>query len=146
MNLPAQFSIIQKAEDAEDGRINLLAAVDEEVKVDMGLPTDESGAAAIKALDRAMTDYRNNLYDVLITAPVSSQNVKIEGYTFKGHKEYIETCIGDRNSYHRKDTFGSSSWCNQSGKYREQDNIALADIEARFPHHQSTHRRTRPES
>ena len=48
MNLPAQFSIIQKAEDAEDGRINLLAAVDEEVKVDMGLPTDESGAAAIK--------------------------------------------------------------------------------------------------
>ena len=98
MNLPAQFSIIQKAEDAEDGRINLLAAVDEEVKVDMGLPTDESGAAAIKALDRAMTDYRNNLYDVLITAPVSSQNVKIEGYTFKGHKEYIETCIGDRNS------------------------------------------------
>ena len=97
MNLPAQFSIIQKAEDAEDGRINLLAAVDEEVKVDMGLPTDESGAAAIKALDRAMTDYRNNLYDVLIT-PVSSQNVKIEGYTFKGHKEYIETCIGDRNS------------------------------------------------
>ena len=98
MNLPAQFSIIQKAEDAEDGRINLLAAADEEVKVDMGLPTDESGAAAIKALDRAMTDYRNNLYDVLITAPVSSQNVKIEGYTFKGHKEYIETCIGDRNS------------------------------------------------
>ena len=29
MNLPAQFSIIQKAEDAEDGRINLLPAVDE---------------------------------------------------------------------------------------------------------------------
>ena len=33
MNLPAQFSIIQKAEDAEEGRINLLAAVDEEVKI-----------------------------------------------------------------------------------------------------------------
>ena len=50
MNLPAQFSIIQKAEDAEDGRINLLPAVDEEVKVDMGMPTQESGTAAIKAL------------------------------------------------------------------------------------------------
>ena len=69
MNLPAQFSIIQKAEDAEDGRINLLPAVDEEVKVDMGMPTQESGTAAIKALDRAMTDYRDELFDVLVTAP-----------------------------------------------------------------------------
>lgn len=58
MNLPAQFSIIQKAEDAEEGRINLLAAVEEEVKVDMGVPTEESGQAAVKALDRAMTDFR----------------------------------------------------------------------------------------
>ena len=95
MNLPAQFSIIQKAEDAEEGRINLLAAVEDEVKVDMGIPTEESGAAAVKALDRAMTDYRDGLYDVLVTAPVSSQNAKIEGYTFQGHKEYIETCIGE---------------------------------------------------
>ena len=95
MNLPAQFSIIQKAEDAEEGRINLLAAVDEEVKVDMGMPTDESGAAAIKALDRAMTDFRDNLYDVLITAPVNNQNAQIEGFPFKGHKHYIETCLGE---------------------------------------------------
>ena len=95
MNLPAQFSIIQKAEDAEEGRINLLAAVDEEVKVDMGMPTTESGAAAIKALDRAMTDFRDNLYDVLITAPINNQNAQIEGFPFKGHKHYIETCLGE---------------------------------------------------
>lgn len=95
MNLPAQFSIIQKAEGAEDGRINLLAAVEEEVKVDMGMPTNESGEAAIKALDRAMTDYRNGHYDVLVTAPVNNQNIHIEGYTFTGHQDYIETCVGD---------------------------------------------------
>lgn len=95
MNLPAVFSIIQKAEDAEAGRINLLAAVEEEVKVDMGMPTQESGAAAIKALDRAMTDYRNGLYDVLVTAPISNQNAQIEGYAFQGHEQYIETCLGE---------------------------------------------------
>ncbi len=95
MDLPAQFSIIQNAEDAEDGRINLLAAVDEEVKVDMGLPTPESGKAAVLALDRAMTDYRNGLYDVLVTAPMSNDNATIENYPFKGHREYIETCIGE---------------------------------------------------
>ena len=95
MNLPAQFSIIQNAADAEDGRINLLAAVDEEVKVDMGMPTPESGKAAVMALDRAMTDYRNGLYDVLVTAPINNENALIENYTFKGHRQYIETCLGE---------------------------------------------------
>ncbi len=95
MNLPAQFSIIQKAEEAEDGRINLLTAVDGEVKVDMGIPTEESGTAAIQALDRAMTDYRDELFDVLVTAPINNQNAQIEGYPFKGHLNYIETCLGE---------------------------------------------------
>lgn len=95
LNLQAQFSIIQHAEEAEDGRVNLLAAVEEEVKVDMGTPTEESGQAAIKALDRAMTDFRNGLYDVLVTAPLSCQNIKMEGFTFKGNVHYIETCLGD---------------------------------------------------
>ena len=95
LNLPGQFSIIQQAEDAQDNRINLLAAVDEDIKVDMGMPTSESGQAAIKALDRAMTDYRNGLYDVLVTAPVNNQNATIESYPFPGHKAYIETCLGE---------------------------------------------------
>ena len=95
MNLPGQFSIIQKAEDAQDGRINLLAAVEDEVKVDMGMPTTESGQAAVKALDRAMTDFRNGYYDVLVTAPISNGNAQIENYPFQGHKHYIETCLGD---------------------------------------------------
>lgn len=83
LNLPGQFSIIQKAEDVQDGRINLLAAVEEEVKVDMGMPTPESGQAAVKALDRAMTDYRNGLYDVLVTAPINNGNAQIENYPSK---------------------------------------------------------------
>lgn len=95
MNLPGQFSIIQRAEDTQDGRINLLAAVEEEVKVDMGMPTPESGQAAVKALDRAMTDYRNGLYDVLVTAPINNGNAQIENYPFQGHKKYIETCLGE---------------------------------------------------
>ena len=41
MNLETPFSIINSAEDARDGRLNLLAAFDEEVKVELGQPTDE---------------------------------------------------------------------------------------------------------
>ena len=70
MNLETPFSIINSAEDARDGRLNLLATFDEEVKVELGQPTDESDAAARKAVQRAKEDLQRGLYDVLVMAPV----------------------------------------------------------------------------
>lgn len=95
LDMNAQFSIIQSAEDARPGRVNLLSTFDEEVKVDLGQPTGESGMAALMALDRAMSDYRDGLYDVLVTAPLDRGNIKPDGYPFPGHTRYIETCVGE---------------------------------------------------
>jgi 4-hydroxythreonine-4-phosphate dehydrogenase len=61
----------------------------------MGIATPESGTAALKALDRAMGDYRKGLFDVLVTAPINKANIKGEGFEFKGNAKYIETCIGE---------------------------------------------------
>ena len=72
LGLETQFSIIEKAEDARDGRLNLLTTFDEEVKVDFGVPTDESDAAARKAVARAKEDLQKGLYDVLVQAPMKS--------------------------------------------------------------------------
>ena len=74
MKLDPPFSIIGKAEDARDGRLNLLAVFDEEVKVELGTPTADSAEAARKALQRAKEDLKQNLYDVLVQAPVVSSN------------------------------------------------------------------------
>uniref|UniRef100_A0AB33IV40 4-hydroxythreonine-4-phosphate dehydrogenase PdxA n=1 Tax=Prevotella sp. GTC17254 TaxID=3236794 RepID=A0AB33IV40_9BACT len=95
LDIQTNFSIVNSAEEIEDGRINLIPCFDEEVKVDMGQPTPESGKAALKALDCAMTDYRKDLYDVLVTAPLSCGNIEAEGFKFPGHAEYIETSLGD---------------------------------------------------
>ncbi len=95
LDLQANFSIINNAEDARDGRVNLLTCFDEEVKVDMGVPTAESGAAALKALDRAMTDYRDNAFDVLVSCPVCNSNMSNEDVHFKTVRHYIQTCIGE---------------------------------------------------
>ena len=72
LSLETQFSIIDKAEDARDGRLNLLTTFDEEVKVELGLPSDESDAAARKAVARAKEDLQKGLYDVLVQAPMRS--------------------------------------------------------------------------
>ena len=95
LNLETAFSIINKAEDARDGRLNLLACHDDETKVELGQPSAEAGQAAFRALDRAMTDYRNGLYDVLVTAPINKATIQSPGFHFPGHTEYIETSLGD---------------------------------------------------
>jgi 4-hydroxythreonine-4-phosphate dehydrogenase len=95
LNLETTFSIINKAEDARDGRLNLLACHDDETKVELGQPSAEAGQAAFRALDRAMADYRNGLYDVLVTAPINKATIQSPGFHFPGHTEYIETSLGD---------------------------------------------------
>ncbi len=89
------YTIINHAEEARDGRVNLLACFDDEIKIEMGQPSQEAGAAALKALDRAMTDYRSELYDVLVTAPINKATIQSPGFHFPGHTEYIETSVGE---------------------------------------------------
>ena len=95
LNIETNFSIINTAEEAREGRLNMLACFDNEVKVDMGQPSSEAGEAALKALDRAMTDFRSGVYDVLVTAPINKATIQSPGFTFPGHTEYIETSVGE---------------------------------------------------
>lgn len=95
LNLETNFTTISKAEEARDGRVNLLACHDDDTKVELGQPSAEAGQAALCALDRAMTDYRSGLYDVLVTAPINKATIQSPGFKFPGHTEYIETSVGD---------------------------------------------------
>ena len=70
MNLVTQFTPINQAEEARDGRLNILATFDDEVKVEFGQSTEESAEAARKAMARAKEDLMKHLYDVLVMAPV----------------------------------------------------------------------------
>ncbi len=96
LNLETNFSIINKAEDARDGRVNLLTCFDDDTKVEFGQASQEAGTAALKALDCAMTDYRKGLYDVLVTAPINKATIQSPGFHFPGHTEYIEASVGDK--------------------------------------------------
>ncbi|MCR4582810.1 MAG: 4-hydroxythreonine-4-phosphate dehydrogenase PdxA [Prevotella sp.] len=76
MQLETNFSIIPQAEEAREGRLNMLATFDDEVKVELGEPTEESAAAAQKAIARAKEDLKAGLFDVLVQGPVVSHNVQ----------------------------------------------------------------------
>lgn len=69
LNMQTQFSIISTASDAKENRLNLLTTFDEEIKVEIGQPSDEATDAARKALKRAIVDVQQGLADVLVMAP-----------------------------------------------------------------------------
>jgi 4-hydroxythreonine-4-phosphate dehydrogenase len=95
LDLQANFTIIDKAEDAHDGKINMLTTFDNEVKVDFGMPSKDAGKASFIALERAMQDYREGLFDVLVTAPINKDNIQCDDFKFCGHTEYIQDRVGD---------------------------------------------------
>ena len=97
LGLNTQFNIIDNAAEAKDGRLNMLATFDDEVKVEFGESSAIAGEAALKALDRAMTDFRSEYYDVLVTAPINKKNIQSDLFRFHGHTEYIEDCVGEGN-------------------------------------------------
>lgn len=91
------FIVIDSARDAQPDRLNLVNCNEEDVKVDFGMPTQESGNAAFQALERAVKEYRDGMIDVLVTAPINKKTIHSEKFNFPGHTEYIEAQLGQGN-------------------------------------------------
>lgn len=91
LNIDTPFTVIKNAKDAQDGKLNMLAIIDDETKIDLGTSTPEAGEAAKVAIDKALEDYKAGLFDVLVTAPVSKNSIK----GFNGHTNYIEHALND---------------------------------------------------
>ena len=95
LGIQANFTIINSAEDAHPGELNVLTTFDQEVKVELGSPSKEAGTASFNALERAVEDYKKGLFDVLVTAPINKSNIHGDGFDFCGHTEYLEQRIGE---------------------------------------------------
>lgn len=60
-----------------------------------GQCTQAGGAAALSALERAVSDLREGLIDVLVTCPISKDAIHGEEFSFPGHTEFLESRVGD---------------------------------------------------
>ncbi len=89
------FSIINHANEANLDKLNILACVNDELKVEMGTPSEEAGKAALMALERALADYKEGLIDVLVTAPINKNTIQADNFRFPGHTEYIQEQAGE---------------------------------------------------
>ena len=83
LGIKDNFTIINDASAAQDGKLNIIPAVDEEIKVELGIPSPDATLAAVKALDRAITDYKDGLFDVLVCAPADNGEPMWAASTFR---------------------------------------------------------------
>ena len=97
MDLATNFSVVSSPEEAVAGRLNMVSCFDEEVKIEFGKSSPESGRAAMLSLQRALADYKEGKIDVLVTAPINKANIQGDGFQFVGHTEYLESEVGEGN-------------------------------------------------
>jgi 4-hydroxythreonine-4-phosphate dehydrogenase len=95
LDMETSFTIVNSAAEAINGKLNVVNCCDDEIKVEFGKPSKESGKAAYDALERAMNEYKEGKYDLLVTAPIHKQMIQSDTFTFPGHTEYIEQCVGE---------------------------------------------------
>ncbi len=95
---PVSFNQIQKAEDAEINKVNMINCVADDTKVELGKSTKVAGDAAFESLERATADLASGLIDVLVTAPINKDNIQQDNFHFPGHTEYLEEKFGKDGS------------------------------------------------
>ena len=90
LNLEVPVHGITNIDQINPNKINVLNIWKEEVKIDLGKATKESGTYAAKSLEAATNHLNENKVDVLITAPINKENIQSESFNYPGHTEYLE--------------------------------------------------------
>lgn len=92
------FINIRSAEQAEVHKFNILNIVQEEIKIDIGQPTEIGGKLAAMSLDYACHDLMHGKLDAIVTNPINKKNIQSENFNFPGHTEYLTKKFGAEES------------------------------------------------
>jgi 4-hydroxythreonine-4-phosphate dehydrogenase len=93
MEIP--YNAIEKAADAQAGKLNIINCNSDDVHIELGIATRESGEAAYQALERAVKDYQEGVIDLLVTAPINKNTIQSDDFHFPGHTEYLQERLGE---------------------------------------------------
>lgn len=85
---------INKVEEANDKRPNIINCIDENIRVELGKSTKMAGEASHQALEMAVKDLKNGKLDALVTAPINKHNIQSENFNYSGHTEYLQHIFG----------------------------------------------------
>lgn len=71
------------------GKINVVEAWIEDVKVSFGELNEDGGKYAVESLISLTTDMKSGKLDAMVTAPFNKKAIQLSGFDFPGHTEYL---------------------------------------------------------
>jgi 4-hydroxythreonine-4-phosphate dehydrogenase len=86
---PVKFVVVEGAERAQQGRVNLVECGAKELSVTPGKPSKAGGEAAAAALNRAIEELKSGAIDALVTAPIDKEMIQSESFSYTGHTEFL---------------------------------------------------------
>lgn len=92
------FNNIKSPAEAHPRRANMINCLDDDVRVELGKPTGQSGESAYRSLEAAVADLREGKIDVLVTAPIDKHVIQSEHFSFPGHTEYLSSVFGEEET------------------------------------------------
>ncbi|WP_299063939.1 4-hydroxythreonine-4-phosphate dehydrogenase PdxA [uncultured Polaribacter sp.] len=81
---------INSLDQINHNKINVLNLWKEDISIELGQATKESGSYAAKSLEAAVVSLREKKIDVLLTAPINKETIQSDTFNFPGHTEYLE--------------------------------------------------------
>jgi len=83
------YSTIRNIGEVNPRKVNLINVWDDEMRIEFGKPSAETGRYALRSMEAACQDLRDKKIDVLVTAPVDKHAVNLEAPDFTGHTGYL---------------------------------------------------------
>lgn len=89
LNVPDfNFNTVKQVQELIPRKINLINCWEEEIKVEIGKASSETGPYAMQALEMAVRDLAAGHLDALVTAPIDKHTIA-PGGGFSGHTEFL---------------------------------------------------------
>ena len=86
---PVKFVVVDSAERAQQGRVNLVDCGAKELSITPGKPSKAGGEAAAAALNKAIKELKDGAIDAMVTAPIDKEMIQSEAFSFTGHTEFL---------------------------------------------------------
>ncbi len=83
------YNTVRSSNDILLRKVNVINCWEEEIPVDYGKSTETSGKYALRSIEHAAEDLKQNKIDAIVTAPINKHNIQSDKFRFAGHTEYF---------------------------------------------------------
>jgi 4-hydroxythreonine-4-phosphate dehydrogenase len=89
------FNVVDSIVQIKEGKNNLVSVWEDNVELELGMPTDVSGVYALKSIDAAIEAAKAGHIHAIVTAPINKHNIAEQHEGFRGHNEVLMVLTSD---------------------------------------------------